>query len=185
MKIIKKNKAASKVIEAATDKNILAEETLPTLSAANIQAMFNSPEFKTIPSEAETARYLAQNQKPVEENLDDVEGIDEESVTTCIENYLKEAYSTVSSFKITSTQLNKNQLIVEGRIAFKNGKNKRTIFEFLSDGKNLLKGNNKGIAEDASFILAYTKDNSKLLAECLKYSHSIKNSLVEGLSKYN
>lgn len=183
MKIIKKNKAASRVVEAATDKTTSAEEKLPTLSAANIQAMFNSPEFKTIPSDAEIERYLSK--KPVEESLDDIESIDEASVTACIENYLTEVHSTVSGFKMINSQIKNNQLIIEGRITFKNGKSKRTIFEFMSDGKNLLKGKNMGISEDAKFSLAYTKEDSKLLAECLKYSQSVKNSLVEGLSKYN
>ena len=183
MKVIRKKKTASAKVEAVNKNITLTEDTLPVLSAANIQAMFNSPDFKTIPTESEVEGYFSKAGS--EDTLESLQEIDDTSINSCVENYLKTVYSSVQAFKLYECRLKNNKLLVEGYISFKNGKTKRTIFEFMPDGKNMLRGSNKGIAEDVSFILAYQQNQNTLLAECLKYSYSSKIPLTEGLSKYN
>jgi hypothetical protein len=185
MKISKKSKsinnACNDTAECSLEEAILAEDKLPDLNSSNISALFNSTEFKTPISDAEAERYLSASVK--ESDIKDVHDVEETTLTECIKGYLTENYPTVADFKTTRCRSTNKQLFIEGKITFTNGKTKRTLFEFTSAGKNLLKGTNKGIAENITFTLAYSLETNKLLAECLKYSYVQSGRLVEGISK--
>lgn len=181
MKITKTSKKSYNIKEQKTLEESSVDR-LPDLSDANISALFNSNEFKTPISDEETERYLAASVK--ESTLNDVQEVDEETLTECIKKYLTEAYTTVADFKLSKCRLVNKKFFVEGKISFINGKSKNTIFEFVSYGKNILKGKNTGINESVQFQLAFNIEaNGKLLTEGLKYSYTYKNKLVEGLSR--
>lgn len=188
MKITKKNNtkelsAKRGAEEASLYEATYTKDTLPELTAANITAMFNSKEFKTPVSNSETERYLSSAVK--ESTIKDIQEVEEEALTECVKNYLKEAYSTVADFRLTACRVTGNKLLVEGKITFTNNKVKNTVFEFTKAGKNLLKGRNTGIAENINFTLAYSLNNHEMLAESLKYSYTQKGKLIEGFGVAN
>ena len=159
------------------------EPQLPELTGANINSLLNSKEFKKPVSEDEAEAYLAASSE--EPSLDSAEEVDEAVINSCINEYLTEAYTNVSDFAVSSCRIRGTKLFIEGKVTFKNGKVKRTLFEFKEANKNILTGTNRGIAESAKFLLAYHIANKKLLVERLKYSYkTANNSLVEGLSRH-
>jgi hypothetical protein len=177
MKIIKKSK---RITEAKPATGAPAQ--LPALNSANINALFSSAEFKKPVSEAEAESYLADGIN--ESTLDNIEEIDNEALNECITDYLTEVYSNVKDFKVSGCKLVNEQLVIEGKITFDSNACKKTTFKFSPYGKNLLKGQNTGLAENAKFFLSYDlKNNRRLITESLKYSYTVNTSLVEGLSK--
>lgn len=112
-----------------------------------------------------------------EEETEFAENEFNESFSKLCENYLKENYSNVESFKATKSTHSPKQIIVEGLIKFTSGKVKNTKFSF---NENISTKNHKGfqgknlnITKDkAPFLL---KTNSKMVCEALSYNYRTKN----------
>lgn len=112
-----------------------------------------------------------------EEETEFAENEFNESFSKLCENYLKENYSNVESFKATKSTRSPKQIIVEGLIKFTSGKVKNTKFSF---NENISTKNHKGfqgknlnITKDkAPFLL---KTNSKMVCEALSYNYRTKN----------
>lgn len=112
-----------------------------------------------------------------EEETEFAENEFNESFSKLCENYLKENYSNVESFKATKSTRSPKQIIVEGLIKFTSGKVKNTKFSF---NENISTNNHKGfqgknlnITKDkAPFLL---KTNSKMVCEALSYNYRTKN----------
>ena len=123
--------------------------------------------------------------KDSEFNEDDIDELDEDSLNTHIDEYLKEVYSNVKSYKTTDCLLKEGKLIVEGKISFNSGKEKLTMFEFLPaycEGKLFFEGYNKDFSEDKAFTLNCSINESKtLVTESFGYKYKINKNLVEGL----
>ena len=65
-----------------------------------------------------------ESEEEVEEpefNEDDIDELDESSLNKHIDEYLKEVYSNVKSYKTTGCELKEGKLIVEGKISFNSG----------------------------------------------------------------
>lgn len=118
-------------------------------------------------------------------NEDDIDELDEDSLNKHIDEYLKEVYSNVKSYKTTDCSLKEGKLIVEGKISFNSGKEKLTMFEFLPtycEGKLFFEGYNKDFSEDKAFKLNCSINESKtLITESFGYKYKINENLVEGL----
>ena len=116
---------------------------------------------------------------------DDIDELDEDSLNKHIDEYLKEVYSNVKSYKTTGCELKEGKLIVEGKISFNSGKEKLTMFEFLPaycEGKLFFEGYNKDFSEDKAFKLSCSINESKtLITESFGYKYKINENLVEGL----
>lgn len=112
-----------------------------------------------------------------EEETEFTENEFNESFSKLCENYLKENYSNVESFKATKSTHSPKQIIVEGLIKFTSGKIKNTKFSF---NENISTKNHKGfqgknlnITKDAAPFLL--KTNSKMVCEALSYNYRTKN----------
>lgn len=112
-----------------------------------------------------------------EEETEFAENEFNESFSKLCENYLKENYSNVESFKATKSTRSPKQIIVEGLIKFTSGKVKNTKFSF---NENISTNNHKGfqgknlnITKDAAPFLL--KTNSKMVCEALSYNYRTKN----------
>ena len=118
-------------------------------------------------------------------NEDDIDELDEDSLNKHIDEYLKEVYSNVKSYKTTDCELKEGKLIVEGKISFNSGKEKLTMFEFLPaycEGSLFFEGYNKDFSEDKAFTLNCSINESKtLVTESFGYKYKINENLVEGL----
>ena len=118
-------------------------------------------------------------------NEDDIDELDECSLNKHIDEYLKEVYSNVKSYKTTDCKLKEGKLIVEGKISFNSGKEKLTMFEFLPaycEGNLFFEGYNKDFSEDKAFTLNCSINESKtLITESFGYKYKINENLVEGL----
>ena len=123
--------------------------------------------------------------KEPEFNEDDIDALDECSLNKHIDEYLKEVYSNVKSYKTTDCKLKEGKLIVEGKISFNSGKEKLTMFEFLPaycEGSLFFEGYNKDFSEDKAFTLNCSINESKtLVTESFGYKYKINENLVEGL----
>ena len=180
MKITKKSKKPS-IAETTDTLDESTATNLPELTGQNIELLLNSKEFQTPISEEEAEDYLEAATN--ESAINAIEKIDTEALNECVTNYLTDVYTNVQDFSVSSCKIINEQLLVEGKIKFKSGDCKKTIFNFKPYGKNLLKGYNNGLAEKAEFTLAYNLEaGNKLITEGLKYSYVTKSSLVEGLS---
>ena len=118
-------------------------------------------------------------------NEDDIDELDEDSLNKHIDEYLKEVYSNVKSYKTTDCMLKEGKLIVEGKISFNSGKEKLTMFEFLPvycEGNLFFEGYNKDFSGDKAFTLNCSINESKtLITESFGYKYKINENLVEGL----
>ena len=118
-------------------------------------------------------------------NEDDIDELDECSLNKHIDEYLKEVYSNVKSYKTTDCKLKEGKLIVDGKISFNSGKEKLTMFEFLPaycEGNLFFEGYNKDFSEDKAFTLNCSINKSKtLVTESFGYKYKINENLVEGL----
>ena len=83
--------------------------------------------------------------------------------------------------------LEKNKLVVEGKITFNSGKEKNTKFVFEAKKENnkiILEGLNADFATEKAFVLNCNLDTAnRLVVESLNYKYTINNTLVEGLVK--
>lgn len=118
-------------------------------------------------------------------NEDDIDELDEDSLNKHIDEYLKEVYSNVKSYKTTGCELKEGKLIVEGKISFNSGKEKLTMFEFLPaycEGNLFFEGYNKDFSKDKAFTLNCSINESKtLITESFGYKYKINENLVKGL----
>ena len=171
--------------------------------SGDLDTLLDSEEFKKPISDAEVENIIAKYEsldedvKPgIESELaiqdivdtwESIEEIDEESLDKLTENYLTEVYSNVKSFKTTNCALEKNKLVVEGKITFNSGKEKNTKFVFEAKKENnkiILEGLNADFATEKAFVLNCNLDTAnRLVVESLNYKYTINNTLVEGLVK--
>lgn len=134
-----------------------------------------------------------------ENNLDDdfiinkIDAVTDDSIEECINKALKEVYSNVDSFKLASKTINEEKdLVVDGTINFKSGKQKSTKYIFNECVCSTqpeaiiieLKGINNDFGEDGVFVLNCKGNmNEPVIAESFSYSYHIGDTLVEGLVK--
>ena len=182
-------------------------ESLNLTEEGDLDRLLDSDEFKTPVSEEEinAARREVEKESLKEEkedesddeeyeeveiedpefNEDDIDELDECSLNKHIDEYLKEVYSNVKSYKTTDCELKNGKLIVEGKISFNSGKEKLTMFEFLPaylKGKLFFEGYNKDFSEDKAFTLNCSINKSKtLITESFGYKYKINKNLVKGL----
>lgn len=122
-----------------------------------------------------------------EENAEEPEEIDydfdefeEKDFDSLGEGFLKRVYENVKSFKTTSGKVNGNEIMLEGLITFKSGKQAKTNFIFeaykaTKTGKLKFIGENKQFAQGKkSFTLSGKADGKKLVCESLTYNYCAK-----------
>jgi len=125
-------------------------------------------------------------EEPVEDAPEfDFDDLQEESFNTHVKDFLTEVYENVADFAATSCELKEGRLIVEGKISFKSGKEKLTMFEFLptyGEGKLFFEGYNKDFSADKAFTLNCSLTEAKeIITESFGYKYKINENLVEGL----
>lgn len=152
--------------EPVEDEHFEDKEVIKTLDNETIQDI----ETNSIDDESE-------EDDDNEEETEFAENEFNESFSKLCENYLKENYSNVESFKATKSTHSPKQIIVEGLIKFTSGKVKNTKFSF---NENISTNNHKGFQgknlnitnDKAPFLL---KTNSKMVCEALSYNYRTKN----------
>jgi len=117
-------------------------------------------------------------------NLDDVEELDEASLNSHINSFLKEVYSNVEYFEATNCNFT-DKLIIEGYIKFNSGITKQTVFEFLpafENGNLFFEGINKEFSDEKAFRLncSINTETKSLLTESFGYKYTVDNNTVEG-----
>jgi len=129
------------------------------------------------PTDAETQEIL---DGPIfSESFEEAEDLDEESINKHLTEYLTAVYSNVSGFEATGCSLNKNNLILEGKIKFNSGKEKSTKFIFESTDRGLV-GSNKDFATHEAFRLSTKIKDKVIMTESLKYCYKVDGNLVKG-----
>lgn len=167
--------------EAAAGHKEIAKELKSGDPDAGLDHLLDSKEFKTPISDAEVRSYFkgAKN-----ESLEYADDFDEESFDEEVNGFLNEVYENADRFETTSCDIKEGKLFVEGKITFKSGKTKNTLFEFKPS--ETVHGLMFGLNEDFSkskgaFRLRYSIDDSKkLVAERLNYQFKINENLVKG-----
>lgn len=166
-------------IETEHDKiHVSAEEKEPT------------GEEVIAPVEPAQETTILNDKTPAEESEEEVEfdfdDFDEEPFDTMGESYLKKVYENVNSFKTSKVKVNGNQLVVEGIIKFKSGKDKKTSFKFEAKDCDR-KGNVRFIGENLqisrgkkSFSLRGSINENKLTPNQLKYNYTVNGNRVSG-----
>lgn len=167
----------------------LVEDTFDDVSDAEVEELFNSPEFNKPISDEEVEGYLEES-KEFTSIFAEVEDLDEASIENCIKESLTEVYSNVDSFVVESCEMEKDAFKINGTIKFKSGNSTPTSYVFteakyVDEDKMTLKGINETLSKDGSFTLETTSASKVLFAESLSYSYKINNTLVEGLIKNN
>ena len=138
------------------------EETLDNLKAFD-EAFIPAEEVEELPADE-----IAQ-----------LEDLDEESFNEHLTKYMTEVYSNVESFAASSCSSDTKQLVVEGIIKFKSGREKATRFVFESLKEGLL-GSNKDFAESKAFTLKAKITDKKLITEGLCYNYKIGSEQING-----
>jgi len=166
------------------------------------EAVDNAVEAKADEETEEVAEETVKEEQPeeAEEEANDDEEvvallgeIDDASIEECLNKSLQEVYSNVENFKLASKAINEQKdLVVEGTINFKSGKQKATRYIFnecvcdeTPDAVIIeLKGVNNDLADDGVFVLNCKgcKD-APMMAESFSYNYHIGETLVEGLIK--
>lgn len=117
----------------------------------------------------------------------DFDEFEEKDFDSLGEGFLRKVYENVKSFKTTEGRLNGNNLMLEGLITFKSGKQAKTNFVFeaykaTKTGKLKFIGENKQFAKGKkSFTLSGKADGKKLVCESLTYNYCAKSQ--DGNSK--
>lgn len=127
---------------------------------------------------------------PEEEEIDvDIDDFEEEPFNTMGESYLKKVYENVNSFKTTKVSSKGNELVIEGIINFKSGKEKKTTFKFESktiDKNNNVRflGENLQISKGKkSFTLRGTVNENKFTPSSFRYNYRVDGNRVYGTIK--
>ena len=97
------------------------------------------------------------------------ESFDDESFDECVNKFIRETYENVDSYKTTGGSITDEELIIEGIIKFKSGKEKLTSFVFTSNQEVLLEGLNETFSKENKFHLTYKMDKSNIITEKLDY----------------
>ena len=155
--------------------------------ADSLDQVLDSSEFKEPISDKEVEEILdahksEETEKEVKETFEVMEDFNENAFNEHVNKYLKEVYSNVANFEATECVINNDKLIIEGVINFNSGKSKTTKFIFESS-EDVLAGTNVDLAEGAAFTLTYSLKEKELITESFKYSYTIENTLVEGLTQ--
>ena len=174
------DEAVEKAVEEKTEEEVPAEETVEE----------EQPEEEAEETKKEEAEEAEDNDEEIVALLDE---IDDASVEECLNKSLQEVYSNIENFKLNSKAINEEKdLVVEGTINFKSGKQKATRYIFNECVCNEtpdaiiieLKGVNNDLADDGVFVLNCKgcKD-APMMAESFSYNYHIGETLVEGLIK--
>lgn len=138
------------------------------------------PKETTIkPVSSDTKDKIEVSQDTVDVDFDE---FDEKGFDQLGENYLRNVYENVKSFKTTSVATCGNKLKLEGIITFKSGKAGKTNFIFESykatkSGKLKFIGENKQFAKGKkSFTLTGRLNGNKLVCESLNYNYVAKKA---------
>lgn len=163
--------------EPVEDEHFEDKEVVKPLDDETIQDIETNSIDDNESEEDETVDEVKEEDDDSEEETEFAENEFNESFSKLCENYLKENYSNVESFKATKSTHSPKQIIVEGLIKFTSGKIKNTKFSF---NENISTKNHKGfqgknlnITKDAAPFLL--KTNSKMVCEALSYNYRTKN----------
>ena len=111
--------------------------------------------------------------------------LDENAFDSLVNKYLQATYNNVDSYKTTSCSIDSNNVIVEGVVTFKSGKEKSTAFNL----NGIVGKNNKmrfvGINEMFSkskkaFNFVCRNEAGNLISESLSYRYNAKDKKVSG-----
>ena len=181
-------------MEMKSDENGRVEVvTEPIHENEDVEDLADTPEEMIAPLDAEeisdidnneeqSAEEVAIEDEMSEEDEDylDIDNFDEESFDEIGESYLHRVYENVDSFKTTNTASDGFNLVVEGIITFKSGKQKKTKFVFENfretrRGKIMMEGMNETFSKSSkAFSLKGSLINKNFVSESLTYNYSVK-----------
>lgn len=141
------------------------------------------PPTPELEAEVEDNTEEAEEDKEDNSTVDvDFDEFDEETFDTFGESYLKKVYNNVESYKTTDIKTKGSELVVEGVIKFKSGKEKKTSFIFeakdmTKSGNARFVGRNESICNSKkAFTLTGKFDGGKFLAESFNYNYRAKDT---------
>lgn len=186
-KVVNKYHPSGSILVVYPDTQINESNELEVTDAA-VDKMLNSQEFKKPISENEINAIIATDHESKEPLvIDNLEEVQDDSLSECITNSLTNVYENVDSFTLTNCELNNKKFIVEGLIKFTSGltKNTKYIFNEAIKNKNFIifEGYNKDLAQNGRITLNCSVKDKTLIVESLTYKYNIGNDLVEGFAK--
>lgn len=116
----------TEIINIATEeKPYEGEETIAPLTTEEIEAYEEPTEEETATDEIPTEEN--EEGTPVEDvTADDMEEIDTDLTDEMVESFLKENYNNVDEYETTEINQDGEDIILEGKVKFKSGKEKKT-----------------------------------------------------------
>lgn len=189
----KLNKAKRSVKESFNKVDIETEDSKLSMEADENGKVTVTTEPKDSVAENNAEEMIAPVEPEIEAEFDnedeedeyediDFDEFDETEFDQLGEKYLRRVYENVASFRTTRGKLNGNNIVLEGVIGFKSGKQAKTTFTFESKvvtktGKLKFIGENAQFAKGKSaFTLTGVKKGNKLVAESLTYNYRAKDS---------
>ena len=178
------------IVNVSSDEN--GKVTVTTEPVDNVDTGSDTGEM-VAPISPETENEIMNTSTSDEDSIDveeptegeevdlDIDEIDEESFDDLGEQYFKENYENVKSFKTVSVKELQEGLLVEGTLTFDSGNVKKTSFVFES--KNVDKNNNvtflvenKEMNTGKSFTVNGNVKDKKLFFESLDYKYATRDS---------
>lgn len=173
-------------------------EPVPTTGKDEVESTSSTLEDKVTDNEVGDEEQEEKPEEDKEENKRpsvmtkeslELKGLSEETFNTLVNKYLEATYNNVEGFTTTACDLEDKNLIVEGVIKFKSGKEKPTKFVLeCKVGKNPNKVRFVGMNETFSkskrtFNLVCSNDKGNLMCESLSYGYKAKDKEVKGKVK--
>lgn len=191
MKTVAKNKVVDGKIQEEFEKvDIDTGDQVIHVSSENKEEQEPETDKEMIvPPTPELEAEVEDNTEEAEEDKEDnstvdvdFDEFDEETFDTFGESYLKKVYNNVESYKTTDIKTKGSELVVEGVIKFKSGKEKKTSFIFeakdmTKSGNARFVGRNESICNSKkAFTLTGKFDGGKFLAESFNYNYRAKDT---------
>lgn len=191
MKTVAKNKVVDGKIQEEFEKVDIdtGDEIIHVSSEDKEEQEQETSEEVIVPPTPELEAEVENNTEEAEEDKEDNSTVDvdfgefdEETFDTFGESYLKKVYNNVESYETTEVKAKGNELVVEGVISFKSGKQKKTSFIFeakdmTKNGNVRFVGRNESICNSKkAFTLTGKFDGGKFLAESFNYNYRAKDT---------
>lgn len=191
MKTVAKNKVVDGKIQEEFEKVDIdtGDQVIHISSEDKEEQELETDKEMIVPPSPELEAEVDNNTEEAEEDKEDNSTVDvdfnefdEETFDTFGESYLKKVYNNVESYETTETKAKGNELVVEGIIKFKSGKEKKTSFVFeakdmTKSGRARFVGKNESICSSKkAFTLTGKFDGGKFLAESFNYNYRAKDT---------
>jgi len=182
--------------EAADETEVVeepVEEVEEALTEDNNEALSDKEFADLLASKEAQEAIFDENLREcdLQEVLDNIDDIDEESFEEAFTKALTDVYENVNNYKLKECTVKNGKLVVEGLINFKSNASRNATCTFDKaqirklTNELVLEGYSKDFAKQSNFkVSCNVEDNGKnLFVENLNYSYKIGENLVEGYTR--